>query len=309
VIESTCTIMGVSQSIAALRAYIPKIAKSSATVLITGETGTGKERVAEAIHALGPRSTGPFVAVNCAALPDSLIESELFGHVRGAFTGAHSAVRGQIAEACGGTLFLDEIGEMPLSAQAKLLRAVEKREVRPVGAARTSAVDVRIVAATNQKLETLVAEQRFRADLFYRLNVVRVDIPPLRERAQDIPVLLHAVIAELNRREGGDVGAPESNVLDCLLAYNWPGNVRELRNLVEALFVDPPKGPIRFQDLPPAFAKVLEPHHRATSPERDRLLQALAATRWNKAEAARSLNWSRMTLYRKLSQYHIRQNH
>lgn len=298
-------ILGDSVAIAALRKWLPKVARSSANVLITGETGTGKEQVARALHTLGRRAPGPFVALNCAALPDGLIESELFGHARGAFTGAVAAHRGQMAAANGGTLFLDEIGEMPLSAQAKLLRAIEAHEVRPVGSAEPVPIDARIVAATNQALEEQVARGRFRSDLFYRLNVARIELPPLRDRPGDVPLLFRAVIDALNAREHARVGPPDSDVLACLLAHDWPGNVRELHNLAEALFIDPPCGPIHFDHLPPAFARLLAPHRRTPSAERERLVAALAETHWNKAEAAKSLNWSRMTLYRKLAHYNI----
>ncbi len=303
--EGCGAILGDSPAIAALREWLPKVARSSATVLITGETGTGKERVARAIHTLGARAEGPFVALNCATLPEGLVESELFGHVRGAFTGAHAARRGQMAEANGGTLFLDEIGEMPLTAQAKLLRAIEAREVRPVGGSATSPIDVRIVAATNQALEEQTMRGRFRSDLFYRLNVARIELPPLRERSGDVPLLFRAVVDELNTREQARVGAPDADLLACLQAHDWPGNVRELQNLAEALFIDPPRGAIHFDDLPPAFARLLAPYRPQASGERDRLIAALDQTRWNKAEAAKSLNWSRMTLYRKLAQYNI----
>jgi two-component system response regulator HydG len=289
----------------ALRAWLPKVARSSATVLITGETGTGKERVARAVHDLSIRARGRFVALNCAALPEGLVESELFGHARGAFTGAHHAARGQMLDASGGTLFLDEIGDMPLSAQAKLLRAIESREVRPVGGSASVPVDLRVVAATNQQLESLVECGKFRADLYYRLNVARVDLPPLRERMQDVPVLLDAAIAELNARENARVGAPNPELLNCLLSHDWPGNVRELRNLAEALFIDPPRGPIRFVDLPPSFARLFAPYRRNASDERDRLIEALTRTQWNKAQAAKALNWSRMTIYRKLAQHKL----
>ncbi len=303
--EETGGILGESPPIVALRAWLPKVARSSATVLITGETGTGKERVARAIHMLGARVHRPFVALNCAALPEGLVESELFGHVRGAFTGAQSTRRGQMVEANGGTLFLDEIGEMPIHAQAKLLRAIEAREVRPVGGNASQPIDVRIVAATNQALEQRIACGKFRSDLYYRLNVARVELSPLRERAQDVPLLLGAAIDELNTRECGCVGRPDADVMACLLAHDWPGNVRELRNFAEALFIDPPRGTIHFSDLPPAFARLLAPYRQQGSHERDRMLEALTQTRWNKAEAAKALNWSRMTLYRKLAHYNI----
>jgi two-component system response regulator HydG len=283
---------------AALRAYLPKVARSPATVLITGATGTGKERVARALHALGPRSRRPFVAVNCAALPDSLIESEMFGHERGAFTGAVSAFKGHVVQADGGTLFLDEIGEMSLYAQAKLLRVLETHEVMPVGAVRAIAVDLRVIAATNLPLEALMQNGNFRSDLYYRLNVARLDLPALKDRPEDIPLLFRHAVEELNRRDQRAVGAPDGELLRCLMAHDWPGNVRELRNLVEAIFIDPPSGYIGFADLPPVFRNMLMRYRTSAPSERDRLMGALEQTNWNKAEAAKQLNWSRMTLYR-----------
>ena len=298
-------LLGRSPAMAALRDYLPKVARSVATVLVTGETGTGKERVAESLHRLGPRAGRPFVPINCAALPEALIESELFGHARGAFTGATETRPGALVEADGGTLFLDEIGEMPLVAQAKLLRALEARAVRRVGGGPPRAVDARIVAATNQPLEELVARGRFRADLFYRLNVARLELPPLRERTEDVPELWAATVAEFNRRDGAHVGGPAPDLMGCLLAHNWPGNVRELRKLAEVLFIDPPEGAVCLAHLPPTFRRIFSRYCVTGSEERDRLVAALAATEWNKAEAAKALNWSRMTLYRKLAHYRI----
>ncbi|MFM0631243.1 sigma-54 interaction domain-containing protein [Paraburkholderia xenovorans] len=298
-------IVGTSSAITALRAYLPKVARSRATVLVTGETGTGKERVARAVHELGPRSPGPFVVVNCGALPDSLIESELFGHMRGAFTGAHANVQGAIASADGGTLFLDEIGELSLFAQARLLRVLESHEVQPVGSTRSRQIDVRVVAATNRELEADVAAQRFRADLFYRLNIARLVIPPLRERPDDVGVLADHTIAEFNRRDRCRVGRVAEPLLRCLQAHDWPGNVRELRNLIEAVFIDPPEGSIHLAHLPPVFQRVFGQYRSTSDSERARMLEALERCHGNKAEAAKSLNCSRMTLYRKLAKYHV----
>lgn len=303
---STATgILGCSSAITELNGWLPKVARSLATVLITGETGTGKERVAEAVHRLSNRAHAPFVPVNCAALPEALVESELFGHEKGAFTGAWQRASGRMADADGGTLFLDEIGELPLRAQAKLLRAIESREVRPLGASRARRLDIRIVAATNQDLAGLVAARAFRQDLFYRLDVARIELSPLRDRPEDVPVLMAAAIAELNGRDGAAVGAPDPELLDCLVAHDWPGNVRELRNLAEAIFIDPPRGPIGLRHLPPGWRRSFERYARPGSVERDALVSALKSARWNKTEAARTLNWSRMTLYRKLQQYRI----
>jgi transcriptional regulator with PAS, ATPase and Fis domain len=299
------TLLGTSPAIKALRDYLPKVARSRATVLVTGETGTGKERVARAIHELGPRSAEPFVVVNCGALPDSLIESELFGHLRGAFTGAHANTQGAIASADGGTLFLDEIGELSLFAQAKLLRVLESREVRPVGSTRTQSIDIRVVAATNRELEVDVAAQRFRADLFYRLNIARLIIPPLRERPCDIAVLADHAIAEFNSRDHRHVGRVTAPLLSCLLAHDWPGNVRELRNLIEVVFIDPPDGALELEHLPPVFQRMFGQYRSASESERARMIDALERSHGNKAEAAKSLNCSRMTLYRKLAKYRV----
>ena len=298
-------IVGASPAMSALRAYLPKVARSPATVLITGETGSGKECVARAIHTLGPRQQGPFVAVNCAALPDSLVESELFGHERGAFTGALMAAKGFIARASGGSLFLDEIGELQPHAQAKLLRVLETREVQAIGASRPVAVDVRVIAATNRPLETLVSGAGFRLDLFYRLNVVRLELPPLKSRREDIPLLVRHMIARLNARDACRVSGPDDELLECLLAHDWPGNVRELSNVIEAVFVDPPDGSIGLCHLPPIFRDMFQRYRQTLGSERDRLIRALEGTQWNKAEAARQLSWSRMTLYRKLAQYDL----
>jgi two-component system response regulator HydG len=297
---------GSSPAMTGLRAYLVKVAQSDTTVLITGETGTGKERVANAVHRLSPRTDKPFIAVNCAAVPDSLFESEMFGHERGAFTGAHNALPGRFIEADGGTIFLDEVSEMPPANQAKLLRLLEDRTVMPIGSLHRRPIDVRIVAASNERLEDLVAERRFRPDLFYRLNVARIEIPPLRDRRQDIGSIVDHFIAEHNQRRAMRVGRPDPALLACMCHYHWPGNVRELRNMIEALFIDPPEGrPFGLGDLPPAFRHLFERDYAAGEPERDRLIEALRRTNWNKVEAARQMKWSRMTLYRKLAKYNL----
>jgi two-component system response regulator HydG len=299
------TLVGVSPAIRELREYLPKLANSSATALIIGESGTGKECVAEVLHRIGPRATHEFVAVNCAALPEALVESELFGHERGAFTGALGARKGHFRQADGGTLFLDEVGDMSLATQAKLLRVLERREVMPVGSSHTIAVDVRVIAATNQRLDELVASHRFRADLFYRLNVASIALPPLRERKEDIRLLFDHATRRLNQRDRRRVGTADDELLECLTAHDWPGNVRELHNLVEAVFIDPPEGRVELAHLPPAFRKLFGAYQRTALDERRRMLAVLEQTRWNKAEAAKRLHWSRMTLYRKLSHYGI----
>jgi two-component system response regulator HydG len=298
---------GASPAIVELRRYLAKVALSEATVLVTGETGTGKERVAFAVHALGPRARGPFVAVNCAAIPDSLIESELFGHERGAFTGAMASFPGRFVQADGGTLFLDEIGEMSPAGQAKLLRAIEHRRVMPIGGAGSRAVDVRLVAASNQRLEQMVGERQFRADLFYRLNVARIELPPLRDRPEDIGPMVSELIGEQNRRRAMRVGRPDAGLLARMRRYAWPGNIRELRNMVEALFIDPPDGrAVGVSDLPPAFRRLFDDGGGGcAAPERERLVAVLRDTKWNKVETARQMNWSRMTLYRKIAKYEL----
>ena len=299
------TLVGTSRPIEALRAYLPKVARSTAAVLITGETGTGKECVAQAIHAMSPRAGGNFVVVNCGALPDSLIESELFGHTRGAFTGAHTNTRGKIAHAHGGTLFLDEIGELSLYAQAKLLRVLESHEVQSVGSTRSEWVDIRVLAATNRELEHEIAGNRFRSDLFYRLNVARLILPPLRERRSDIPLLANHLIAELNRRDGAHVSGLSPALLDCLQQHDWPGNVRELRNILESAFIDPPVGMLDLEHLPPAFQALFAQYRHSHQNERAHMISVLERHQWNKAEAAKTLQCSRMTLYRKLAKYQL----
>jgi transcriptional regulator with PAS, ATPase and Fis domain len=299
------TLIGTSGSMEALRNWLPKVAKSSASVLITGETGTGKECVAHTIHALSQRASGNFVVVNCGALPDSLIESELFGHVRGAFTGAHANVRGKIAHAHGGTLFLDEIGELSPYAQSKLLRVLESHEIQSLGSHHSERIDIRVLAATNRELEHEVAHKRFRPDLFYRLNVARLILPPLRERKSDIPLLASHVIAELNQRENGKVSGLAPALMACLQAHDWPGNVRELRNLLESAFIDPPEGLLELEHLPPAFQSLFGQYRLAPQSELSHMLSVLERHQWNKAEAAKTLNCSRMTLYRKLAKYRV----
>jgi transcriptional regulator with PAS, ATPase and Fis domain len=298
-------LIGSSPALRQLRHYLPKLAASNANVLITGETGTGKERVAEIIHQLGPRKAGAFVCVNCAAIPDALFESEMFGHEAGAFTGALRRFDGKLRLASGGTIFLDEIGEMSLLAQGKMLRVLESREVAPLGAAEAATIDVRFIAATNQDLEPLVQARAFRKDLFYRLNVARVHLQPLRERPEDIPELFDFFVAKFNHELHSGVGPLSPRLLQSFFQYEWPGNVREIRNLVEALFIDPPSGQTDLDHLPESFRRIFERFTVDAVPERERLLAILHQTNWNKKQAALQLNWSRMTLYRKLAKYQI----
>ncbi len=226
-------LIGASPAMREIFALIRKIAHGRSSVLLTGESGTGKEVVARTIHYHGSRAEKPFIPINCTAIPEGLLESELFGHVRGAFTGAHTSKRGLFEKADGGTLFLDEIGDMGLGLQSKLLRVLQDREVRPVGGTQSIVVDVRIIAASNRDLESEIAAGRFREDLYYRLNVIPIQIPPLRERREDVPVLAAAFLDEFAARLGKTVESIEPAAMAALVAYDWPGNVRELRNVVE----------------------------------------------------------------------------
>jgi two-component system response regulator AtoC len=297
--------LGTSDAIVALRALTPKIARSDAPTLITGSTGTGKEHVARRLHELSSRAGNPFVAINCAAIPDTLFESEVFGFERGAFTGAAHAQKGKAVLADGGTLFLDEVGDLSPLCQTKLLRMLEEHEVQPIGAARPVKVDLRVIAATNRSVEAQIDQGSFRPDLYYRLNVARIAIPDLCDRPEDIALYFDHFIERFNARRGGHVRSPDADLMSLLLDYDWPGNVRELRNFVEAVFIDPPEGPIRVGDIPPAFVRLHASYSRTGDAERSRIVAALEKTDWNKAEAAKALSWSRVTLYRKLTKYHV----
>jgi DNA-binding NtrC family response regulator len=298
-------IVGTSEALQTIKSRLGDVARSEANVLVTGDTGTGKELIADLIHRNSPRCGRSFVRINCAAIPETLIESELFGYESGAFTGANTARQGKLEIANGGTVFLDEIGEMSALTQAKILRAIEGKEIQRLGSSSGSRVDVRIVAATNLDVETLVADGRFRKDLFFRLNVARIHVPPLAARREDIGEICQHYIEQMNECLGLDVRGFTEDVLRCLLAYDWPGNVRELRNLIEATFIHRPTGWITVDDLPDHYRKRLQ---SAVAPdERSRVLAALCATNWNKSEAAKKLQWSRMTLYRKIAKYRIQE--
>ncbi len=299
----------VGRSPAMLEVYkkIAMVANSRSTVLITGDSGTGKELVARAIHANGPRAAERFLAVNCGALTESLLESELFGHVRGAFTGATADKAGIFEDAAGGTVFLDEVSEMSPSLQVKLLRAIEEMEVRPVGSTNPIHIDVRVVAASNRNLGQMVEEKIFREDLFYRLRVIEIGLPPLRERSEDIPLLVDYFLQKLSA-ENERAYVVATPALEALISYNWPGNVRELENLLESVVALNRSGTITLEDLPAKF--------RVTSPEAamDEVLFAdmpslnevakryvshvLKYTKGNKSTAAGILGLSRRTIYR-----------
>jgi len=298
-------LIGQSLSMAKLRTYLPKVAATESNVLITGETGTGKELIAQLIHQHSARRTRPFISINCAALPDGLLESELFGYEKGAFTGAYAAYEGKLKCAEGGTVFFDEIGDMSPCAQAKILRVIETKEICRLGGKQANSVDFRVIAATNQDLESRVPEQTFRKDLFFRLNVARIHLPPLRDRQEDIPLLLNCYLHRLGCHFGHQVKGIREDALSCLLHYKWPGNVRELKNLIEALLINLSSDWVSLSDLPEALNKSAATDYPC---ERERILSVLYETRWNKSKAAEKLNWSRMTLYRKMAKYHLRES-
>jgi DNA-binding NtrC family response regulator len=298
-------IVGDTAAIRSVFAYASSLAQTKSTVLITGETGTGKDLAAELIHSLSARSHKPFVALNCAAVPDSLLESELFGRERGAYTGADTSYAGKLKLAEGGTVLFDEIGDLTPYGQAKLLRVIESRQAQRLGSATDVALDIRILAATNQDLAAMVERRQFRRDLYFRLNVTRLALPPLRERRDDVPLLLNHFAEGFAAGTGRRFPGFSSRAVRTLMEFDWPGNVRQLRNLVEELFVQLPDRPIDDEDLPPEISG-----RRVTAPaepldEKTRIVSALASTRWNKKRAAESLNWSRMTLYRKMAFHRI----
>ncbi|MGE5803606.1 MAG: sigma-54-dependent transcriptional regulator [Gemmatimonadota bacterium] len=314
-------IVGSSKSIKHVIGLIEKVAPTPARVLITGENGTGKELVARAIHALSSRAAGPFVEVNCAAIPTELIESELFGHMKGSFTGAFADRAGKFELADGGTLFLDEIGDMSLSAQAKVLRALQEGVISRVGSGKTSPVDVRVIAATNKNLGMEIEEGQFREDLLYRLNVVPIHVPPLRERRSDTPQLVAHFIAELTK-DGLPAKVFEPAALERLTAHDWPGNIRELKNAVERLLIlaagstvtqndverlvgkgegGRGKGPAGGGDAGWMRAATFEEFKQAA--ERAFLMGKLQEHDWNVSETARSLQMPRSNLYKKIERY------
>jgi DNA-binding NtrC family response regulator len=297
-------------------AQAQRVAQSSATVLLLGESGTGKELFAHAIHTWSARQAHPFLAVNCAALTRDLLESELFGHERGAFTGAHQLKKGKVELAQGGTVFLDEVGDMPLELQVKLLRFLQEREIERVGGTRTIPVDTRIIAATNRDLVEAIRAGHFREDLYYRLNVVAITLPPLRQRREDIPALAHHYVqrfAAETKRPVTDL-APE--VLDRFLAYPWPGNVRELANVIERAVVLGEGPQITLQDLPPALGEAPPPLASSAAPpgsyhdavaafQRELLRQALAQAQGNHTAAARALGLQRTYFHRLLKSFRL----
>lgn len=309
-------IIGRSQKMQKLFDTIAHVSDVAANVLILGESGTGKELVARALHAHSFRARGSFVAINCAAIPETLLESELFGYVHGAFTDAKKDRPGLFHEASGGTLFLDEIGEIPVTLQAKLLRAIEDREIRPLGGNRSEKVDVRVVSASNRDLEQWVEEGRFRRDLYYRLNVIRLDLPALRERADDIPLLVNHFIEKFSRQAYHPVTGIDKDALALLVNYRWPGNVRELEHLIERTVLLGKQSTIGVQDLPPQLLAYNQPRlplaeavaraYTLSNLEREYIEQVLENVNGNKSEAAKVLGVDRTTLYRKLEEYKLK---
>jgi two-component system nitrogen regulation response regulator NtrX len=316
-IETHGEIVGDSPPVRALLDQIRRVAAASARVLITGENGTGKELVARAIHAQSPRAKGPFIEVNCAAIPSELIESELFGHMKGSFTGAVQDRAGKFEQANNGTLFLDEIGDMSLAAQAKVLRALQEGEVTRIGGAKVHAVDVRVIAATNKRLEDEIGAGRFREDLYYRLNVVPITVPTLRERREDVPMLVQHFSDQLTRESGLPAKPVDPPAMDRLRALEWPGNIRELRNTIERLMILS-SGPrivladverlvgVRAGDGGVAIGALEEFatfEEFKLAAERAFLLSKLRQFDWNVAETARAVDMPRSNLYKKIERH------
>jgi DNA-binding NtrC family response regulator len=321
-------ILGNDASLLRVFSMIERVADTDCSVLVTGESGTGKELIARAIHDVSNRRSHPFMAVNCAAIPESLLESELFGHSRGAFTGAQVARPGRFAAADGGTIFLDEIGEMPLGLQAKILRLLQEKEVTPLGETKSRKIDVRVVAATNQDLDEMVRTRRFREDLLYRLNVIPIELPALRHRKADIPELVQHFIARANQRRGRTISGVEPRTMEILTSYDWPGNVRQLENAVERAVLLKAEGTLCPEDLPEKLRSVSTRQVAQRSPWEEPMLppdgidlkealeafetslirQALERVAWNKNRAAALLQMNRTTLVEKLKKKGFSQN-
>jgi transcriptional regulator with PAS, ATPase and Fis domain len=291
-----------------LKRYIRQVASSDSNILITGETGTGKELVAQWLHARSGRHNQPLVCFNSAAIPEALVESELFGYEKGAFTGAQKLQEGKLEAANHGTVFFDEIGDVSLSVQAKLLRAIESKKIYRLGSNRSQDLDLRILSATNQDLETATRENRFRTDLYYRLNVIRIEVPPLRDRMEDLPDLVDHYIRCFNPVFQKNITALSREAMDILFSYQWPGNIRELKNVIEATFVSVSNTAEGVVDLPAPVTRQLAHSTQCHGRERTMLVRALIAAKWNKTEAARSLHWSRMTLHRKVARYNLQRS-
>jgi DNA-binding NtrC family response regulator len=315
------TLVGSSGAMQEVMRQVEMVAPSTASVLITGETGSGKEMVARSIHMLSPRADRPFVAINCSAIPESLMESEIFGHEKGAFTGAAERRLGCFELAHGGTLLLDEIGEMPAPTQAKLLRVLEDHHIRRLGSKVETPVDVRVLAATNKNPAQAVASGHLRQDLYFRLNVFQIHLPPLREHKDDLPLLIEHLLADISEKHGKKVSGASADSMDLFKSYPWPGNVRELRNVLERAAIASDRGTIGRQHLPPDFG-----HTPAVAgeglggirfpigttvddAERELIIQTLASTSQNKTRAAELLGISLKTLHNKLKEYEAGRSH
>jgi len=308
-------LVGISKPMQEVMRLVELAAPSTAPVLVTGETGSGKEIAARTIHQLSPRAERPFVAINCSAIPETLMESEIFGHEKGAFTGAAERRIGCFELADGGTLLLDEIGEMPAPTQAKLLRVLEEQKVRRLGSKVETPVDVRVLAATNKDPEQAVATGRLRQDLYFRLNVFQIHLPPLREHKEDLPILVEHLLREINHKHGRQVAGVNSETMDLFRSYPWPGNIRELRNVLERASIACDRGLLGRQHLPGDFGRTLAGRASELSglrfpigttvdaAERELILQTLAATNHNKTRAAELLGISLKTLHNKLKEY------
>jgi sigma-54 dependent transcriptional regulator, flagellar regulatory protein len=314
-------VIGKSRSMTQVFKLIERVANSDSTVLINGETGTGKGLIAKAIHDSSYRSNKPFVAINCGAIPENLLESELFGHVKGAFTGATSAKTGKFEVADGGTIFLDEIGDMSPDLQVKVLKVLEERQFERVGGCKTVKVDVRIIAATHRDLEEAVQKGAFREDLFYRLFVIPIQLPALKERQVDIPLLVEHFLVQLNKDKNTDVSVVTDSVMKIFMCHTWPGNVRELANLMERMVVLKGEGEIDIDDLPPKMRKNGDVGTCLIAPElstegiclstavsefeKNLIYQSLEKTDWVKNKAAKLLQVKRTTLVEKIKRYEL----
>ncbi len=317
-------IIGESDGIKACLSLVERVANSDSTILVMGESGTGKELIARAIHYNSDRAKGPFVAINCGAIPSELLESELFGHVKGAFTGAIANRIGRFELADEGTLFLDEIGDLDPSMQVKILRALQERIFEPVGATKSVQVNVRVIAATNVDMDKAVKEGRFREDLYYRLNVIPILIPALRERKTDIPLLLSHFMTQFNRTKSRSLTGFSSDAMNCLVGYGWPGNIRELENLIERLSILKGQGQVEVLDLPPKYKSTAASYAETGSVdipeagldfntavdqfENALILKALEKTGWNKNQAALLLRLNRTTLVEKMKKKGLKSN-
>jgi two-component system response regulator HydG len=312
--SATDDLIGNSAAMRKVHDLVARVADTEVSVLVTGESGTGKEVVAKALHRGSRRARGPFVAVNCSAMPENLLESELFGHTRGAFTDAREARTGLFAQAKGGTLFLDEIGDMPITLQPKILRALQERMVRPLGASAELPIDVRILAATNRDLEAAIEEKRFREDLFFRLNVIQISLPPLRSRAGDVLPLAQHFLEMFARRSQRAVTGIAQPAAEKIASYTWPGNVRELQNCMERAVTLARFEQVIVDDLPEKIRAYRSSHVLVTSDdpaelvpmeevERRYIFRVLESVGGNKAAAARILGFERKTLYRKLERW------